>query len=374
MNRTVKSPRVLHAPAAVGGHAPQLARAERSIGVDSRCVVIDLPPSGYMVDEILAPKGTSPVRRELRRWRLLGRALRNFDVVHFNFGSSLMPRAYPTTVSGRRDASHQAFHLYARALELRDLPLLKRAGKAIFVTFQGDDARHAGIAPKLLSHGYYDDALDDRKRAWVATFDRYADGIYALNPDLLRALPTRSQFLPYASVDLEDWRPLERRETNRPLVVHAPSDRRAKGTELILAALDRLRNEGVDFDLALVEGLRREEARRIYERASLFVDQVLLGWYGGVAVELMALGTPVVAHIAEDDLQFIPARMREQLPVIRADVTNLDEVLRRLLTDGRSQLPELGREARRFVERWHDPRTVAERLLRDYESALAQRR
>ncbi len=58
---------------------------------------------------------------------------------------------------------------------------------------------------------------------------------------------------------------------------------------------------GVRFEFTLVEGLHREEAKRLYERADLFVDQLILGWYGGVAVELMALGKPVIAHIRPGD-------------------------------------------------------------------------
>ena len=55
--------------------------------------------------------------------------------------------------------------------------------------------------------GYYTDETDRHKRERIAFFDRHADLIYAVNPDLLNVLPARAQFLPYASVDPREWDP-----------------------------------------------------------------------------------------------------------------------------------------------------------------------
>ena len=40
--------------------------------------------------------------------------------------------------------------------------------------------------------------------------------------------------------------------------------------------------------------------------ADLVVDQLVLGWYGAVAVEAMALGRPVLAYIREDEAEDNP--------------------------------------------------------------------
>lgn len=326
----------LHVPAAVGGHPPHLARAERELGLDSRCVTVDPPPFGYAVDEVLF-RG-SRAGRELRRWRLLLKAFTGVDVVHFNFGSSLVPP------------------LYGRLLAFRDVPLLRRAGKAVFVTFQGDDARP----------GFQDER---RRRRAIAVFARHAHGIYALNPDLLAFLPDRTEFMPYASVDPRRWTPAERAGNAVPVVAHVPSDRARKGTEHVLAASRLLREGGVEHELELVEGVDNTEARRRLERADVLVDQLLVGWYGGVAVEAMALGKPVVAYIREHDLGVLPEGMAAELPIVRAAASDLAEVLAELLTARRNELPELGRRSRTFVERWHDPLAIAARTKRAYEEA-----
>jgi hypothetical protein len=337
--------RVLHAPAAVGGHPTGLARAERELGLDSVVVTLHEPPHGYEVDRVLAPAGTPAVVRELRRWREIVGA-RAADVVHFNFGSSLAPAYYGSASRSR------AFRAYARLLEQRDLGLLRGA---IFVTYQGDDVRPSGDAAE--------DALKARR---AGRFARAARGIYALNPDLLEHLPPNAQFLPYASVDPREWEPVGATGSGPLRVVHAPTDRARKGTAALLAAIERL--DGVELEL--VEGKPRAAARAAFERADVVVDQLVVGWYGGVAVEAMALAKPVIARINGRSLDHVPAELRAELPVVDADESSVEDVLRGLAAARREAVVELGRRGRAFVERWHDPRRIAERVVSDYERAL----
>jgi len=372
---------VLHCPTAVGGHPPMLVRAERELGLESRLVVFEPQPVDYPVDEVLFTPGSGRVRREAQRWGLLRRALREFDVVHFNFGSSILPRRYPTSVTGNAGVGRSLYGVYAGLVQLRDLPLLKRAGKAIVVTYQGDDARQGDVLqglgyrfPPELLDSYYPPELDRHKRVAIAAFDRHADAIFALNPDLLHMLPARAEFLPYASVDPAEWRPVSAPEHSGPrVVVHAPSDRRAKGTRFLLEAVERLRRDGFELELQLVEEMDHRAARRQYERADLVVDQLVAGWYGSVAVESMALGKPVLAYVRDADLGGIPEAMRAELPVIVATTETIADVLAEWVTTRRSELPAVGQRGRAFVERWHDPRRIAARTKHVYERSVRQR-
>lgn len=373
--------RVIHLPTSVGGNPQSLARAERALGLDSVAVAFEQNWLRYEGDEVLYRPGDGRLRKELRRFGLLARALRDFDVVHLNFGRSALPvldRPPPgpgAPLGARlRDASARAC---CRLLELADVPLLRAAGKAVFVTFQGDDARQGDARPDLageLEPGYYTPASDAAKRRRIARLDRWADRIYALNPDLLRVLPARARFLPYANIDFRRWSPpAAPREPGPPRVLHAPTHRGIKGTRHLLEAVRRLRAEGLELELLLVEGLSHAEARRLYERADLVVDQLLLGWYGGLAVEAMALGKPVVCYLREDDLGALPAGMRHDLPLIQASPATLPGVLREWLTAPAVRLAERGRAGRSFVERWHDPLRIAGELADEYRSALAAR-
>jgi hypothetical protein len=147
-----------------------------------------------------------------------------------------------------------------------------------------------------------------------------------------------------------------------------------KGTSAVVEAVERLRREGVDFEFLLVENLSNAAARKLYERADLLVDQLRIGWYGGLAVELMALGKPVICYIRQEDLRYIPSAMAQDLPLIQADMTSIYSVLRYWLTEGRDRLHERGVSSRGFVERWHDPLQIAARLKHAYQAPISANR
>jgi hypothetical protein len=105
---------------------------------------------------------------------------------------------------------------------------------------------------------------------------------------------------------------------------------------------------------------------KLYADADILVDQLLVGWYGGLAVELMALGKPVVAYIREDDMGFIPSAMHADLPVVNATPGSIYNVLRELLTARRHELGAIGVRSRQYVETWHDPIRVASLLKATY--------
>ena len=83
--------RILHCPEVVGGMPGELARAERALGAESWAVAFENSVYDYPIDEVLYAPETGRLNREWRRWGLLRRALTRFDVVHFNFGRTLMP-------------------------------------------------------------------------------------------------------------------------------------------------------------------------------------------------------------------------------------------------------------------------------------------
>ena len=109
--------------------------------------------------------------------------------------------------------------------------------------------------------------MDRQKRTRIRKFSKYADRIYALNPDLLHVLPGNARFMPYASVDLTEWKAgMIEQDPEVPVVGHAPTHRGVKGTRFIVDAVSRLRSEGVPFEFVLVEGLSNEEARKSFQR------------------------------------------------------------------------------------------------------------
>ena len=88
-----KSIRVLHCPTYGAGQAGMLAKAERRLGLDSSSVSIEPAAYGFSIDHAWNPfrlRALSMVAKELMRWPLLIRAVMSADVVHYNFGQTIM--------------------------------------------------------------------------------------------------------------------------------------------------------------------------------------------------------------------------------------------------------------------------------------------
>lgn len=369
-----KNLRILHLPESVGGNAYTLSNAMKRVGLDSQCWILKPNYLKYGFDHSIAAPSDGYLVTEIKRLVAL-RYIFQFDVIFFNFGSTLFR---PLALRRRPGWSltfyfgARAYMAYATAMQRLELGLLRLLGRRIFVQYQGDDARqgdycrtHYAISPATeVDAHYYHPAADAHKRKQIRLLQQYSTGMYALNPDLLNVLPANAKFLPYTHIDLKEWIEAPSSVTSdRPLRIgHAPTHRGVKGTSYFLAALERLRHEGYAFELVLIENMSQSEAKAVYMTLDVVLDQLFVGWYGGLAVEAMALGKPVVAYIRQEDLRHIPEQMRDELPVVRATVQTLETDLRNLLNLPRNELVRLGRRSRSYVERWHDPETVARHL------------
>lgn len=380
--RSGSAARVLHLPTTVGGNPQSLSRHLKVLGVDSESLTVHQNKFGYQVDRSLGGPSSSRLLLELKRFLALSYLFRH-DVVFFNFGRTLFaPVASPVERSFAFRglvAAYSSIHKFIQAIELL---VLRWRHVVLLVQYQGDDARQGGfcranfaLSPAdAVGPEYYTARSDALKLRQIELMDRHCARIYALNPDLLHVLPQRAEFLPYGHISLDEWVPHYTQMEDRPLRIgHAPTHRGVKGTVHVLAAAEELRQKGYEFELVLIEGLSNQDAKAVYEQVDVLVDQLYAGWYGGLAVELMALGKPVVAYIRDGDLDRIPEGMRLDLPVVRADPSSIVEVLESLLRSPRSELVTLGKRSRAYVERWHDPIAIAQRIKTDIEVELTAR-
>ena len=381
--------RVLHVPTSVAGSPQGIAQMERKLGLKSVSVTLTSSKFAFGIDQAAWPENAGLLRREFARLRLIVRAARQFDVVHYNFGTTIADPPYPIDVKRKNRHPawiHWPYWFYSSRLQRLELALMRRLGKVIVVTYQGNDARQGDYCREQFDISpveagglkFYSPVWDREKRRRIAMFDGVADRIYALNPDLLHVLPDRAEFLPYLNLDLEEWRPSPQcallvADAIAPHLVHAPSNRNMKGTQYVLAAVEQLRREGVPFTFELVENMPYAQARKIYEKADIAVDQLLIGWYGGFAVELMALGKPVICYIRDGDLKYIPKGMQGDMPIINATPDSIYDVLRMWLSKSQSERRQRGSASRAYVERWHDQKQLVGRLAEDYRRALSKK-
>jgi glycosyltransferase involved in cell wall biosynthesis len=378
--------RVLHLPTAVGGGPSGLSDELRRLGIHSEVWNIDDNYLAYPVDRVLTHAGDPLPRQMLAALRAGTYVFGRWDVIHFNYGSTLFSNGgkllamRPDTTMRSLPARMLTGFLsgVSGVLQRIELGILRLRRIPYFVHYQGDDARQGDYSREhyeisiatQVPEGYYSARSDAWKRRQIALMSRHAAGVYAVNPDLLNVLPPPARFVPYGHIPVAEWTPrFPRRDRDHVVFAHAPSNRSVKGTDLILEALDSLREAGYRFELDLIEGVSNEEALERYAEADVVIDQLYAGWYGGVAVEAMALGKPVVVYLRDDDFRHLPPEMVAELPFFRATPDSARDVLAGILDMPRRDLVERGEQSRAYVERWHDARTITAGIADDYRRA-----
>lgn len=354
--------RILHLPLNVAGGPQGMAEGERSLGHQATVLTTEQPGFGFSSETHVDVHSGGPLARLWKSARLLAEIRSGYDLYDFGFGSSLL-------------------HFPRAGLMHLDLPFYDRSAKKVF-TYQGCDARQRqGIIDRnqaagnpvaaCFNDGCYEGAClsgqrDSIRRRAIDKAARYADHMFALNPDLVAFLPQGcGSFLPYAIAGFHAL-PTKRTpffQDGVVHVVHAPTQRGVKGSDVILTILDELDREMPGrLRVTLVEGKTVDQARDIYASADLLIDQLLVGWYGGVAVEAMKIGLPVIGYINDLYTDVVPSGLMADLPIIRATPFTVKEVLRKVLRE-REQLPDVAAAGRAFVDKWHDPAKVAAMAL-----------
>ena len=376
---------VLHCPEQVGNNPVVLSKFEKELGLYSLCVSEKSNPFASSADYLLQNENCTTVGVEIRRLLLIFKASLQTGILHLNngrfitpyFGSGLHPKELDYSKTFRK-----IIRLYAKFLLSAERSLLGMRGskKAIFVTFQGSDARESksflknyqenGLADIIVGRSGKDNDSIRSKKVMLADL---ADKIYSLNPDLLEVLPKKAEFLPYSTEASLDAKVIPFKNQKEFVIGHAPTHRIVKGTDVIIDVIHKLRSSGYNIRLELIEGLSRERALEKYEEVDLFVDQLVIGWYGVVSLELLALGKPVICFTKGRGLRFVDKELIKDLPIINADPSSLRSKIIEVMKMNTVQRGKLADQGIAFLKKWHDPRKIAKRLLKDYKAVLAGR-
>ena len=186
--------KVLHLPSNIAGNAFGLAQGERMLGIDAKALSIG-ESSFRFPSDLIIPAKKKLLNQLYYRLKTFIDVRRDYDVYHFNFGSSLL-------------------HYLNVGLNLADLPFYDKKAVKV-VTYQGCDARQkyptmARIKQKganggqaaCLYNGCYDGICnsgrrDSMRQRAIEKMMRYCQHAFALNPDLLYFLPVeKASFLP----------------------------------------------------------------------------------------------------------------------------------------------------------------------------------
>lgn len=284
------------------------------------------------------------------------------------------------TVWNCLDDDYDVFHFWLRTLVFGpkytgllglDLPFIKLYGRRIAYRFTGNDLRDP-VQDKennpysLQRYGYWTASLDVEpiRKGYIEHLQCHVDAFVVQDPEMLSFMPS-ARVVP-RSLELDKWNFVGIEPTDRPLVVHGPSNEHVKGTRFILQACEELKEEGLSFDLKLVKGMAHAEAAEWYRKADILVDQLHLGAYGVFSMEGMALGKSVICYYREDLFKPIYG----DLPIINANPDSIKDVLRKTIKDFEMR-KEYSIRGRAFVEEHHDHVRVAAQMKEVYDDILA---
>lgn len=326
-------------PKDIAGDSRATVLGEIALGANAILLTIDGSGGAGAPVVDLQLKQSSLLLRHLNRMSGSLRYARQADLVVYEYNSGIV------------DYPRFGLHLF----ELRCKELFGRHLRA--VVFHGSDLR-----PLDASWGAQYEALgvDTRKtKKRVAIARARADLLYVKTPDLLHLMP-EAKWLPQAvAVDVAEGEAARSREAALR-IAHAPTNRGLKGTESVVAACASLRARGVDVQLDLIEGVSAGDALKRIAAADLVIDQLLVGWYGVVSIEAMALGKPVLCYVNESLVE----KVGERPPILNVEEGTLESILESIAVGG-LEVNKLGHAGPDYYERVHSCVGVARRLLTD---------
>lgn len=254
-----------------------------------------------------------------------------------------------------------------------DLLLLKAMKKKVFFHFRGSEIRLATVFKEKSPYNYVD-KKDDKNNKMPFKFNEakqkeFRDYICGICDEVFVPDPEIQCYVPNSLIipRVFDLSLIENQEKddNCLKIIHAPSRSVVKGTKHVIAAIERLKKEGFKFDFELIENLSHDKSLIKYKEASIIIDQLLIGWYGVLAVEGMALGKAVVSYIRNDLRSYLPY----PCPLAIANPENLYCVLKGMLENPES-IKQLGKLGREFVEDYHDSTKIMKLLIRIYSKPM----
>jgi glycosyltransferase involved in cell wall biosynthesis len=278
--------------------------------------------------------------------------IRAYDIFHGNF--------YPGYL---RETPLERFELY----------FLHLAGcKHIAISVGGDVAHLTDIRSHLIRHGYMEmyphittPSQQRLIKKWIDHYCEHSDFVFAQSSYMIDALP-RWDLLTnsYWPLDTELWKSSHYSDhdgRNAPVVIgHSPNHRPLKGTNFLIKAVNELRREGLKITLELIEGKRNHEVREILSRCDIVVADLVLQGYSAMAIEGLALGRPVLQDISDPHYNRVYKLYSglDQAPFVSVPLEEMKDRLRELVRNPRLRR-KIGREGRKYVEKFHSYEAVA---------------
>ena len=209
---------------------------------------------------------------------------------------------------------------------------------------------------------------DSRNMKRFNLMNNYLDVL--LGVDSNESSQFKSTHIKYKSLDLNLWHPnliipqehlLDRKE-DELLILHSYFDedrgkdkKNIKGSAHVIKAIEDLKNEGYKIKYLYIQDKHLKEMKYYQVQADIVVEQLIYGWWGSTGVETMSLGKPVICYLRESWIKNFHNYFPEikSLPIVEANVFNIKDVLRNLITD-QVYRNKVSSNSREFAEKFFD--------------------
>ncbi|WP_352407934.1 glycosyltransferase [Acetoanaerobium noterae] len=337
----VTTSNILHGTAEIANQMNILTRGLSNMGFNAKSINYYPLYLKYKADyEINIFKEKNATLANNISKKLASRFINENDIFHFHFGTSL-------------------------TLDYSDLPLLKELQKKVVMQYWGSDVRLYSKAVKVNPYIKVKDKNEDIIKRKLELISKYIPDCI-VDYELGEYVKEFHDNIHYSKVaiDLEKYKNLydDKLNNSKFMIVHAPTSPEHKGTDYIVKALEELSLD-YDFKFELVKGMSNEEATKIYKKADLIIDQLLVGSYGVFAVESMAMGKPVISWISD----FMKEKYPEDLPIISANPDNIKNTLEYILNN-KDMLAEIGHRSRLYAEKYHDMNKISKNMVEIYKN------
>ena len=218
--------------------------------------------------------------------------------------------------------------------------------------------------------GFYDRCDDMVNKFHFSVVRRYFDAF--IGGGFYSSKQFKMTHLKYKAMDLELWSPkisipeIHRLPMTKNLRILHPAtikedrswqNRNIKGTPYIVEAIERLKDEGHAVEFIHIDTVHISDMRYYQAQADIVVDELIYGWWGSTGVECLTLGKPFICYLRPSWKQFFLSNFTEysELPVIEANINNIYEVLKKVVTD-KAFREEKGKLSRVFAKKHFSPK------------------
>lgn len=116
------------------------------------------------------------------------------------------------------------------------------------------------------------------------------------------------------------------------------------------------------IEFSLIQNVTRTEALEALEASDIVIDQLLIGEYGVLSIEAMALNKKVLCYIRPKVLKLYQC-LFGSIPVINCDFNSLERTLRKIASQDFNNKET---SSRAYVEKYHESQKVSALLIKIY--------